>query len=156
MEYSLGEASALRRWCALPLRLITGYGFVAHGYAKLAKGPENLAAILHAIGVPAVHLMAWITIIVELGGLLRPFVTFASLPMAAVLLTAMFTVHLLYGFSSINLQTVPGAQFGPPGYEVDLLYLACLATLVLAGPGPFTVDALVRRRKAADLKMAEK
>lgn len=152
MEYSLGEGSALRRWCALPLRLITGYGFVAHGYAKLVKGPANFAAILHAIGVPAAHFMAWMTIIVELGGgaaiLLGAFVAFASLPMAAVLLTAMFTVHLPYGFSSIKLQAVTahGAQFGPPGYEVDLLYLACLAALVLAGPGPFTVDALLRKR----------
>jgi putative oxidoreductase len=42
--------------------------------------------------------MAWSTILVEiLGGLavmLGAFVTLASLPMAAVLLVAMFTVHL--------------------------------------------------------------
>src|SRR5687768_17984544 len=28
-----------------------------------------------------------------------------------------------------------GAQFGPPGYEVNLLYLASLAALVLGGSG---------------------
>jgi putative oxidoreductase len=41
----------------------------------------------------------------------------------------MFTVHLPYGFSSIELNAVTsaGTQFGPPGYEVNLLYLACLA-----------------------------
>ena len=52
--------------------------------------------------------------------------------MAAVLLVAMFTVHLPYGFSSIKLMAVTpaGAVFGPPGYETDLLYLACLAALV--------------------------
>lgn len=27
-------------------------------------------------------------------------------------------------------------QFGPPGYELNLLYLACLAALVLGGSGP--------------------
>jgi putative oxidoreductase len=37
--------------------------------------------------------------------------------------------------------TVAGAQFGPPGYEVNLLYLACLAALVLGGPGPLAMMA---------------
>jgi putative oxidoreductase len=61
----------------------------------------------------------------------------------------MFTVHLPYGFSSVKLITVTpaGAQFGPPGYEVDLLYLACLAALVMGGPGPFAVDTFIRRRR---------
>jgi len=41
-----------------------------HGFAKLSQGPEAFAAILHAIGVPAPHLMAWLTILIEvLGGL---------------------------------------------------------------------------------------
>jgi putative oxidoreductase len=64
--------------------------------------------------------------------------------MAAVLLVATFTVHLPYGFPSIKLQSVTaaGAQFGQPGYETDLLYLACLAALVLAGSGRFAVDGL--------------
>ena len=80
-----------------------------------------------------------------LGGLavaLGAFVTLASLPMAAVLLVAMFTVHLPYGFGSIKIKavTAAGAQFGPPGYEVDLLYLACLAALVFGGPGPLAID----------------
>src|SRR6202008_2997730 len=107
--------------------------------------------ILQAIGVPGPHFMAWSTILVEiLGGLaviLGAFVTLASLPMAAVLLVAMFTVHLPYGFSSIKLiaVTAAGAQFGPPGYECDLLYLACLTTLVLGGSGPFAVDGLIRK-----------
>ena len=77
------------------------------------------------------------------------FVTLASLPMAAVLLVAMFTVHLPYGFSSIKLNgvTAAGAQFGPPGYEVNLLYLACLAALVLGGPGPLAIDNLIGKRR---------
>jgi putative oxidoreductase len=33
-----------------------------------------------------------------------------------------------------------------PAYETDLLYLACLATLVLAGSGPFSIDAIMTRR----------
>ena len=78
-------------------------------------------------------------------GVLAPL---ASIPMAAVLLVAMFTVHLPYGFSSIKLQavTAAGAQFGPPGYETDLLYLACLAALVLGGSGPLAIERLLAKR----------
>ena len=32
---------------AIPLRLIVGFGFMEHGYAKLARGTESFAAILH-------------------------------------------------------------------------------------------------------------
>jgi putative oxidoreductase len=140
-----------QRWSSLPLRLIVGYGFMEHGYAKLVRGPQAFAAVLQALGVPQPHLMSWVTIIVELAGgtaiLLGAFVRFAILPMAAVLVTAMLTVHLPYGFSSIKLQaiTAHGPQFGPPGYEVDLLYLACMATLALAGAGPFAVDSLINK-----------
>jgi len=144
---------AAARWAPVPLRLIVGYGFMEHGFAKLARGPEAFATILHAIGVPAPHLMAWSTILIEvLGGLaviLGAFVTLVSVPMAVVLLVAIFTVHLPYGFSSIKLQavTAAGAQFGPPGYETDLLYLACLAALVLGGSGPLAIDGLLAKRR---------
>jgi uncharacterized membrane protein YphA (DoxX/SURF4 family) len=37
---------------AIPLRLIVGFGFMEHGYAKIARGPENYASILQAVGVP--------------------------------------------------------------------------------------------------------
>jgi len=144
---------SVARCASIPLRLIVGCGFMEHGYAKLSKGPEGFAAILHAIGVPAPHFMAWLTILTELiGGLavaLGAFVALVSLPMAALLLVAMFTVHLPYGFSSIKLISVtPGgaAQFGPPGYEVNLLYLACLAALVLGGSGPMAIDNYLRKR----------
>ncbi|WP_426700794.1 DoxX family protein [Rhodanobacter sp. Col0626] len=141
------------RWAAIPLRLIVGFGFMQHGLAKAARGPDAFPAILQAIGVPAPHLMGWATILVEIFGglaiLLGAFVVLASLPMAVVLLVAIFTVHLPYGFSSIKLVavTASGAQFGPPGYECDLLYLACLAALVLGGSGPWSVDGFIQARK---------
>jgi putative oxidoreductase len=136
------------RWAAIPLRAIVGYGFMAHGYAKAANGPEHFAVLLHALGVPAPTLMAWATILVELIGgfavLVGAFVSIVSVPMAIVLFVAIFTVHLPNGFSSIKLQSVTenGAHFGQPGYETCLLYLACLAALVLGGSGPFAIDRL--------------
>jgi putative oxidoreductase len=139
-------------WYAVPLRLIVGYGFMEHGYAKLARGHEAFAAILGALGVPMPELMSWATIAVELLGglavLLGALVPLAAIPMAAVLLVAIFTVHLPNGFSSIKLLSVTadGAHFGQPGYETDLLYLACLAALVIGGSGPWSVDRLLRDR----------
>jgi putative oxidoreductase len=88
--------------------------------------------------------MAWITIVIELAGglavLAGAFIPIVSIPLAAVLIVAAVTVHLPYGFTSIKLRavTAAGPQFGPPGYETNLLYLAALATLVLGGPGPLS------------------
>lgn len=137
----------------LPLRLIVGYGFMAHGYAKLARGPEHFISVLGALGVPAPVFMGWLTIGTELVGglavLAGALITLVSAPLAAILLVAALTVHLPYGFSSIKLQAVTsaGAQFGKPGYELDLLYLACLVTLVLTGAGPLSVDKWIIRRE---------
>jgi putative oxidoreductase len=151
-SFSFLKRPSVARWAPLPLRLIVGYGFMEHGFAKLSKGPEVFAAILHTMGVPAPHFMAWLTIVTELIGglavLLGAFIPIVSLPMAAVLVVAMLTVHLPYGFSSIKLLSVTSgrAQFGPPGYELDLLYLACLATLVLGGSGPMAIDQYFRKK----------
>jgi len=145
--------SALAQWAPIPLRLIVGCGFMQHGFAKLSRGPDVFAEILHALGVPAPHLMAWVNILTELlcglAVLVGAFVTLASVPMAILLLVAIFTVHLPNGFSSVKLIGVSaaGPQFGPVGYEVNLLYLACLAALVLGGAGPFALDALFKPAK---------
>jgi putative oxidoreductase len=139
--------STMPRWAAIPLRAIAGGGFIEHGYAKLSKGPEAFAAILQALHVPFPQLSAYLTISVELLGgaalLLGAFVALVSVPTIVILLTAMFTVHLPYGFSSIKLKAVVDgrAQFGPPGYECDLLYIACILALVFLGPSPWSIDS---------------
>lgn len=78
------------------------------GYAKLLKGPEAFTSILNAFGgVPGPHLMAWLKISVELLGgfavLVGAFIPLASVPMATVLLVAMFSVHRQNGFSATKL-----------------------------------------------------
>jgi putative oxidoreductase len=156
----LSTRFAMARWSPIPLRLIVGYGFMQHGFAKLSKGPDAFAAILQGMAVPAPHLMAWLTILTELLGglavLLGAFVTIVSVPMTAVLLVAMFKVHLPYGFSSIKLiaVTATGAKFGPVGYEVILLYIACLAALTSGGSGPFAIDGLLRKRFEAQTSIS--
>jgi putative oxidoreductase len=140
-------------WYALPLRLIVGLGYFEHGYAKLARGPDDFIAILHAIGMPFADLLGWATIAVEIvGGLLvlfGAFVPVAALPMIIVLLVAILTVHLPNGFSSIKLVSydATGAHFGQPGYETDLLYLAGLLALCIGGAGPLSLDGYLSARR---------
>jgi putative oxidoreductase len=144
-------AARLTRYSPLPIRFIVGYGFIAHGFAKIVKNPENFAAILHALNVPAPHVMAWATIVVELLGgfaiLIGAFVPLVAVPMMVVLLVATLTVHLQYGFTSIKLMSVISGvpQFGPPGYETDALYIAGLVALTFGGSGPLAVDSMLGR-----------
>jgi len=139
-------------YAAIPLRLVVGYGLLAHGLSKLRGGPDEFAAILHAIGVPAPQLMAWVTIATEiLSGiaiLIGGFVSLVSIPSIILLAVAILTVHLPYGFSSIKLLGISNgrAQFGPPGYECDLLYIVPIVVLVLIGPTPWSVDNYRSRR----------
>lgn len=144
------------RWALLPVRLMVGFGFAAHGLAKLGRGPEKFAVILQTMGVPAPHLAAWATSLLELAGGLCMMAGLAvvplTVPLAVVMLAAMFGVHLRYGFSSIRLEalTPEGARFGPVGYELNLLYLAGLLALGVGGAGPASLDAaLARRRRGA-------
>jgi putative oxidoreductase len=140
------HVGTVHQWWPVLLRLIVGYGFMVHGYAKLSRGPETFAVVLQTLHVPLPLLAAWFTTGVELLGglaiLIGAFVPLASIPMGIVLLTALFTVHLPYGFFSVKLVEVSatGTKFGPVGYEVILLYLACLGALALGGAGPLSVD----------------
>ncbi|MFZ0007970.1 MAG: DoxX family protein [Steroidobacteraceae bacterium] len=149
--YSRLTTPRWQSWYAIPLRLIVGYGFMQHGYAKFARGPESFTTILHALGMPAPALLAWVTIVVELLGgfavLVGAFIPIASIPMVITLLVAIFTVHLPNGFSSIKLQSVDaaGAHFGQPGYETDLLYMAGLFAILLGGSGRLALDRLLLR-----------
>src|SRR6516162_3408394 len=94
--------SLWRQWAPLPLRLIIGYGFMAHGWAKLSRGPEGFAKLLEQIGAPLPLATAWVSTVVELFGglaiLVGALVTAVSIPLILMMVVAMFTVHLRYGF----------------------------------------------------------
>jgi putative oxidoreductase len=142
----------LSRWAPVPIRLVVGYGFFAHGLAKIDKGPQHFVDIVRMIGVPAPTLMGWSTIYLEVACgvamIAGAFVPVIAIPMLAILFVAIFTVHIQFGFTSIKLiaVTAAGPQFGPPGVETDLLYIACLITLVAGGSGPFAIDNWLRAR----------
>jgi putative oxidoreductase len=125
---------------------------MAHGWAKWSRGPEEFARLLRYVGVPLPQLTAWAVTLLELfGGLaifVGAFVAVVSVPLAISMLVAMIKVQGRYGFSSVKTigLTEAGPSFGPPGYEVNLLYIAGLLVLVLAGPGPLSVDRWLERR----------
>jgi putative oxidoreductase len=147
------QEASWSQWAPLPLRLVIGFGFIAHGYAKFSRGPAGFAKLLHQIGVPFPEATAWVSTMIELVGglaiLAGALIAVVSIPLIAMMLVAMFKVHLRYGFSSINTigLTADGPQFGPPGYEVNLLYVAGLLALILVGAGSLSVDAMLSRRK---------
>jgi len=134
----------------LALRLIIGYGSMAHGWAKLSRGVGGFEKLLIFLHVPFPHLTAWVVPLAELicgfAILIGLFIRITAIPMILVTLTAMFTVHLKYGFSSIKTigLSANGPLFGPPGYEVDLLYIAGLIVLIIIGSGTLSVDSLIK------------
>jgi putative oxidoreductase len=146
------------QWVPLPLRLIIGFGFMAHGWAKLSRGPSGFAKLLAQIGAPLPGITAWVSTFTEiLGGLaifVGAFVEIVSIPLIVMMLVAMFTVHLKYGFSTVNTigLTEEGPRFGPPGYELNLLYIAGLVSLILGGAGALSIDHLLSRKWASSAR----
>src|SRR5262249_23042158 len=64
------QRSDLARWAVFPMRILVGYGFIEHGFAKLSRGPDAFAGILQQLGVTLPQVATWLTIGAELlGGL---------------------------------------------------------------------------------------
>jgi putative oxidoreductase len=150
-----GRTAIEQRAAALPLlllRAVVGAGFVAHGAAKWQRGPDKFAVLLAQIGTPFPHATAWMVTLLEVfGGLaviVGLMVVVVSLPLIASMLVAMFTVQWQYGYSSVNTigLTPTGPVFGPPGYEINLLYIACLVVIALLGAGALSIDFILARR----------
>lgn len=141
------------QYSALCIRLITGFGFAAHGWAKISRGTQAFEKLLLQTGVPFAHAASVVVPYLELAGgifvLPGIFVSIVSIPLIITMLVAMFTIQIHYGFSAVNTVglTPQGPEFGPPGYEINLLYIACLISLMLTGSGKFSIDNLMKKDK---------
>ncbi len=135
-------------WASLPLRLILGFGFAYHGYPKLFGGHDMFVGMLTNLRIPAPGLMAWLVGLLEFfGGLLLiagAFVSIVAILGILNMLVAMFTFHLPNGFNFMA---------SPPGYEVNLLYIAGFAALLLGGAGAFSVDRWLAEKKTASARV---
>src|ERR1700755_3393511 len=103
---SLSKLDIPSAWTLLPLRLMVGVGFLLHGLAKLNRGPAEFALLLEHIGAPFPVPTAWIVACVEVVGgvlvIIGLLVAIVSVPLIISMLVALFTLHIHYGFSSVN------------------------------------------------------
>lgn len=138
---------------AVLLRLALGAGFVAHGLAKITRGPAGFEKLLRFEGVPFAHINALVAPYVELAGgaalVLGLYVTVTAIPLLATMLVATVFVQGHYGFSSVKTLglTPEGPVFGPPGWEINLLYMTGLLALMLLGEGKYFSLRRLRIRK---------
>lgn len=141
---------------SLLLRLGMGAGFIIHGWAKISRGSAGFEKLLHLEGVPFAHLNSLIGPYVELlGGIalvLGLYVTVTAIPLFFTMLVATIFVQGHYGFSSVKTLglTPDGPVFGPPGWEINLLYMTGLAAVMLLGEGRWSVRKIFRGRGIAE------
>ena len=123
------------------LRVVLGIVFVMHGGQKLfVFGLDGVAGGFAQMGVPAPGLTGPLTAFVEfLGGLALIFgllSRLAAVGLIVVMLGAIVIVHLKAGF------------FAPNGVEFPLTLIAGLAAVALIGPGEYSIDAVIGRRRS--------
>lgn len=150
-----GDSSSIGAYGPAVLRLAVAAIFIAHGAQKLfgvwgGGGLDGTAAFFTQLGLqPAYPLAVAIAVIEFVGGLLLVlgvYTTITAFLLAADMAVAIWKVHLAGGFF-LNWNLVP-AQ--PHGYEFNLLLLAALVCLMLAGPGAFSIDARRASHAAAE------
>ena len=131
---------------ALPLRLIAGILFVAHGAQKLfawfgGYGLEGTGQWMESIGLAPGYLMALMAGSVEFFGGLLLIIGFLTRPtsfvLAITMVVAIFTVHIDNGlFMATN------------GYEFALALIAISVSLMFSGAGKLSLDNEVAKRLA--------
>jgi putative oxidoreductase len=134
---------------ALFLRLGVGSVFIVHGIGKLfAVGPTGAGMTaftdaLAGLGMPFPVFFAWVVALTEtIGGVLVLFGLFsrvAALGIGAVMLGAIFLVHLPNGFAIAN-----------GGYEYALVLLLASLALASMNPGRYSVEAWLANRERAE------
>lgn len=122
-------------------RIVLGIVFVMHGGQKLfVFGMEGVAGGFAQMGVPMPGLTGPLTALVEFFGGLALITgllsRMAAIGLIIVMLGAIFMVHISAGF------------FAPNGYEFPLTLIAGLAAIALIGPGDYSLDAMIARRRA--------
>lgn len=129
-------------WGLLPLRIVVGIVFIAHGWLKLSSfGIAGTAKFMGGLGVPVPSVTAVCIITLEIVGGLALIVGGATRVFAALLacdmLGAIFFAKRHAGF------------FSPKGWELELTLCAAALTLAIIGAGGASIDAAWRGRRAA-------
>jgi putative oxidoreductase len=142
MSLAATSAPAPRLDAALALlRVAAGAVFAAHGAQKLfVFGLDGVAGAFGQMGIPMAGIVGPLVALVEFFGgialVLGLLTRLSAAGLAAIMLGATLFVHLAAGF------------FLPNGFEFTLLLFGAAAALALAGPGRFSLDALLAARRA--------
>ena|SRR5687768_3126590 len=131
------------------LRIVVGAIFIAHGAQKLfVFGLDGVAGGFAGMGVPMAGVLGPLVAFVEfLGGiaLVTGLLTrLASLGLASTMVVAILLVHVKQGF------------FNPGGVEFPLSLLAATIALVLTGPGVWSLDGLIGRKRTTERVKVER
>lgn len=131
----------LEKSAAVPLlllRLVLAYGF--YGPAKMKWKDINsvidwfgsigiLAPVFNAYLAAGTEMLGVVLLVLGLGTRL------IAIPLVITMLVAIKTVHWANGFEAAD-----------NGFEIPLYYTIMLLTLLVYGPGKWSVDYLIRRR----------
>lgn len=121
----------------LIIRIFIGIIFTAHGVDKLQIGVNTTASFFTSIGIPAGQFFAWFVTLIEIFGglalifgvLSRVFALFLSI----IILVAI--VKVKFGAGLIVPRALPGV-----GMELDLALLSGLLSVLLQGPGKYSLE----------------
>ena len=121
------------------MRVLMGLGIMTHGYPKIFGGKmEGFTNVTADLGFPLPGFFAWLAALTELlGGLL--LAVGAGTRIVALLLFGTMLVAAFMGHG--------GDPFNEK--EMALLYLTFAGTLMLTGPGKFSIDSIAERKLAS-------
>lgn len=128
------KTKTVYNFAPLPLRIISGIGFMMHGLPKLLD-ISNTQNSFTNMGLPP-ELAIVIGLLEFIGGLailLGVLTRIAGGLLAINMIGAILLVKLSKGFID--------------GYELDLLYLAIMISLMLTGPGNVSIEKNVLKRE---------
>ncbi|MBU1292915.1 DoxX family protein [Patescibacteria group bacterium] len=128
----------LQDFAPLVLRVVVGVIFALHGYQKLEMGVPGVTGFLAGLGFPMPAVFAVLLIAAELVGgillILGLFTYWNTRILGIVAVVALLTVHISKGFF-----------VSAGGYEFILLILAATISLMITGPGKWSLDKMMQK-----------
>jgi putative oxidoreductase len=122
----------------LLFRVILVIGFYGPAMMKV-KNLEGVAQWFGSMNYPFPEVSAMLAMSTEVLGVILVTLGLGTrliaIPMMFIMMVAIFTVHISNGFAA-----------GDNGFEIPVYYLLMLLSLVVNGPGKFSLDHLLARK----------